>query len=51
MLLILLSSSLLTQESKQTRLFKFLADAPTTTLQRLKSLTTGGLPTFIDVSK
>lgn len=26
----------------------FLADAPTTTLQRLKGLTTGSLPTFID---
>lgn len=29
-------------------LLKFLADAPTTTLQRLKGLTTGLLPTFID---
>lgn len=29
-------------------LFKFLADPPTTTLQRLKGLTTGSLPTFID---
>jgi len=31
------------------RLFKFLADPPTVTMQRLKGLTTGGLPTFIDV--
>ncbi len=32
------------------KLFEFVADPPTTTLQRLKGLTTGGLPTFIDVS-
>ena len=31
-------------------MFKFIADAPTTTQQRLKGLLTGGLPTFIDVS-
>lgn len=30
------------------RLFKFIANPPTTTLQRLKGLTTGSLPTFID---
>ncbi|XP_049268484.1 GPI ethanolamine phosphate transferase 3-like [Rhipicephalus sanguineus] len=29
-------------------LLKFVADAPTTTVQRLKALMTGGLPTFID---
>lgn len=29
-------------------LLKFIADAPTVTLQRLKGLTTGSLPTFID---
>lgn len=29
-------------------LMKFIADPPTTTLQRLKGLTTGTLPTFID---
>ncbi|KAK6461775.1 hypothetical protein DFJ63DRAFT_194102 [Scheffersomyces coipomensis] len=29
-------------------LLKFMADPPTTTLQRLKGLTTGSLPTFID---
>ena len=28
--------------------FKFIADPPTTTLQRLKGLTTGSLPTFVD---
>ncbi|CAH0550921.1 unnamed protein product [Brassicogethes aeneus] len=31
-----------------TRLYKFIADPPTTTMQRLKALTTGSLPTFID---
>lgn len=31
------------------RIFKAIADPPTTSLQRLKGLTTGGLPTFIDV--
>ncbi|KAJ4802575.1 GPI ethanolamine phosphate transferase 3 [Rhynchospora pubera] len=31
------------------RIFKAIADPPTTSLQRLKALTTGGLPTFIDV--
>lgn len=32
------------------KLFRFMADPPTTTMQRLKGLTTGSLPTFIDVS-
>lgn len=32
----------------RTRLYKFIADPPTTTMQRLKGLTTGSLPTFID---
>ena len=32
------------------KLYKFMADPPTTTMQRLKGLTTGSLPTFIDVS-
>ncbi|KAF8770580.1 GPI ethanolamine phosphate transferase 3 like protein [Argiope bruennichi] len=31
-------------------LFRLTADPPTTTLQRLKGLTTGSLPTFIDLS-
>ncbi|KAG0730489.1 GPI ethanolamine phosphate transferase 3 [Chionoecetes opilio] len=35
---------------QQARLSPFMADAPTTTLQRLKGLTTGSLPTFIDAS-
>ena len=40
---------LLRDNSGNTRLFKFVADPPTTTMQRLKALTTGSLPTFIDV--
>lgn len=39
---------LLNKYSGQTRLYKFIADPPTTTMQRLKALTTGSLPTFID---
>ncbi|XP_046403126.1 GPI ethanolamine phosphate transferase 3 [Ischnura elegans] len=31
------------------RMYKFVADPPTTTMQRLKGITTGSLPTFIDV--
>lgn len=34
---------------KNSKLFKFMADPPTTTMQRLKSMTTGTLPTFIDL--
>ncbi|KAM3963270.1 phosphatidylinositol glycan anchor biosynthesis class O [Aphomia sociella] len=33
---------------ERTRLFRFMADPPTTTLQRVKALVTGSLPTFID---
>jgi phosphatidylinositol glycan class O len=32
------------------RLFRFVADPPTVTTQRIKALTTGGLPTFADIS-
>ncbi|KAI9298769.1 hypothetical protein K502DRAFT_322595 [Neoconidiobolus thromboides FSU 785] len=38
----------LLSEKDNNLLFKFIADAPTTTLQRIKGLTTGSLPTFID---
>ncbi len=31
--------------------YKFVADAPTTTSQRLKGLTTGSLPTFLEMSR
>lgn len=40
---------LIVEESSRASLFKFIADPPTTSLQRLKGLTTGSLPTFIDV--
>ncbi|UYV73533.1 PIGO [Cordylochernes scorpioides] len=35
---------------KKGLILKLIADPPTTTLQRLKGLTTGSLPTFIDIS-
>eukprot|EP00112_Aurelia_sp_Birch-Aquarium-sp1_P012524 Seg2632.3 transcript_id=Seg2632.3/GoldUCD/mRNA.D3Y31 product="GPI ethanolamine phosphate transferase 3" protein_id=Seg2632.3/GoldUCD/D3Y31 len=39
------------KDSKENaKLFKFIADPPTTTMQRLKGLTTGSLPTFVDAS-
>lgn len=40
---------LLDSKPNNTRLYKFIADPPTTTMQRLKGITTGSLPTFIDV--
>jgi len=36
------------QRPFNSRLYRFIADPPTTTLQRLKGLTTGSLPTFVD---
>ena len=36
--------------NSNSQLFKFVADPPTVTMQRLKGLTTGGLPTFADIS-
>lgn len=36
-------------QAKVARSFRFLAEAPTTTLQRLKCLMTGGLPSFFDI--
>ena len=38
----------LLKEKKHALLYKFIADPPTTTMQRLKGLTTGSLPTFIE---
>ncbi|CAD0203243.1 unnamed protein product [Chrysodeixis includens] len=35
---------------ERSRLYRFMADPPTTTLQRVKALATGSLPTFIDAS-
>ena len=40
---------LLESRPQNARLFRFVADPPTTTMQRLKALTTGSLPTFIDI--
>ncbi|XP_054842576.1 GPI ethanolamine phosphate transferase 3 [Eublepharis macularius] len=39
---------LLAARPRQARLYRFRADPPTTTLQRLKGLATGSLPTFVD---
>jgi phosphatidylinositol glycan class O len=40
----------LMKESPQNgRLYKFMADPPTTTMQRILGMTTGSFPTFIDV--
>lgn len=41
-------TGLLEARPQNARLYRFVADPPTTTLQRLKGLTTGSLPTFID---
>ncbi|KAI3795243.1 hypothetical protein L1987_37892 [Smallanthus sonchifolius] len=40
---------LASESESAARIFKAIADPPTTSLQRLKGLTTGGLPTFIDI--
>ena len=40
---------LLSERPQNAKLFRFIADPPTTTMQRLKALTTGSLPTFIDI--
>lgn len=40
---------LLREQPMNAKLFKSVADPPTTTMQRLKALATGGLPTFIDI--
>ncbi|KAK4052217.1 mannose-ethanolamine phosphotransferase gpi13 [Microbotryomycetes sp. JL221] len=43
-----LPNELTLQDSTKSFLSHFMADAPTTTLQRIKALTTGSLPTFVD---
>ena len=40
--------SLIENQPSNAKLFKFIADPPTTTMQRIKALMTGSLPTFID---
>ena len=44
-------ASALATQAAQSRLAIFEADPPTTTSQRLKALTTGGLPTFLEIRK
>ncbi|ORX95060.1 hypothetical protein K493DRAFT_315198 [Basidiobolus meristosporus CBS 931.73] len=39
----------LSEQPDNSFLFQYIADPPTSTLQRLQALTTGSLPTFIDV--
>lgn len=39
---------MMTTRANQSRLYRFMADPPTTTMQRIKGLTTGSLPTFMD---
>ncbi len=39
----------LRQLRRHTRLLRLHADAPTVTMQRLKAIATGALPTFLDV--
>lgn len=46
-----LYDKLLFSSPESNMLFKFVADPPTTTSQRLKGMTTGSLPTFIDAGK
>lgn len=45
-----LLSSLLVEQPQNSMLYRFEADAPTVTMQRLKALMTGSLPTFVDVA-
>ncbi|XP_078530797.1 GPI ethanolamine phosphate transferase 3, catalytic subunit isoform X1 [Lissotriton helveticus] len=40
---------LTTSQPRHAQLYQFRADPPTTTMQRIKGMTTGSLPTFIDV--
>jgi hypothetical protein len=42
-------AALLAARPRSARLYRAAADAPTVTLQRVKALATGGLPTFVDV--
>ncbi|XP_072269638.1 GPI ethanolamine phosphate transferase 3 isoform X2 [Pyxicephalus adspersus] len=40
---------LIQSQPRHARLYPFRADPPTTTMQRIKGVTTGSLPTFVDV--
>jgi phosphatidylinositol glycan class O len=41
----------LREHKENSRLFKFLADPPTTTMQRITGLITGSIPAFIDAGE
>ena len=43
-------SNLLEERPDKTRLYRAIADVPTVTMQRLKGMTAGSLPTFLDAS-
>ena len=43
-------NEILSEKPTHSSLYKFVADPPTTTMQRLKGLTGGSLPTFVDAS-
>lgn len=45
-----LSGFVVGQHAESSRVFRYIADAPTTTTQRLKAMTSGSLPIFFDVS-
>jgi phosphatidylinositol glycan class O len=44
-------SKILDSNSNRARLLGFLADSPTTTMQRIKGITSGNLPTFLEFSQ
>ena len=39
------------EDPNHARLYKIYADPPTTTMQRIKAITTGSLPTFVEFSE
>uniref|UniRef100_A0A915DFZ1 GPI ethanolamine phosphate transferase 3 n=1 Tax=Ditylenchus dipsaci TaxID=166011 RepID=A0A915DFZ1_9BILA len=43
-------AQLLSSSPQQAKLFRFMADSPTATFQRIKALATGTIPAFIEVS-
>ena len=45
------NSSQFSSKNSFTFLYKFLADPPTTTMQRIKGLMTGGIPTFFEMKE
>lgn len=43
--------AMLREQPDRARLYRFIADAPTTTFQRIKGLTTGSIPAFIEAGE